>query len=269
MGDIVHLQDKPYQWANANEAMSILDGVVPYCFNVGNHDMVIEMSEPNSSNIIRDTTQYNKYFPYTRYENQPWYGGRMLDDGYPPTNDYDNAYFFFSACGMDFMIITMEVGPTDAMLAWADGIIDTHPNHRVIVMTHSYMDGNDTRDSSGAYLPSTGPANTGEQMWHKFVKKHKNIFYVFSGHLNNLDDHRGLLASTGDNGNTVYQLISGEDYDGWLRILKFVPSENKIYVKTYSPWKPDSPDLQFQQYGFSLPGYNKDQYHQYELEYAQ
>jgi len=48
MGDIVHEQDKPYQWTNANEAMSILDGTVPYCFAVGNHDMVFDAS--------RDTT---------------------------------------------------------------------------------------------------------------------------------------------------------------------------------------------------------------------
>jgi len=77
------------------------------------------------------------------------------------------------------------------------------------------------------------------------------------------------MTSQGDNGNRVYQLIIGEDYDGWLRILKFVPAENKIYVKTYSPWKPDSPDLQYQQYDTPLPGYNTDPYHQYELVYEQ
>ena len=24
--------------------------------------------------------------------------------------------------------------------------------------------------------------------------------------------------------------------EGWLRILRFVPAENKVYVQTYSPW---------------------------------
>ncbi len=90
------------------------------------------------------------------------------------------------------------------------------------------------------------------------------------------DNHKGLLASTGDNGNTVYQLLSGDHYDGWLRILTFVPDEDKIYVKSYSPWQPEDPNDQCNSYPFSLPGYNPDlslpgynpdQYHQYELTY--
>ena len=24
--------------------------------------------------------------------------------------------------------------------------------------------------------------------------------------------------------------------EGWLRILRFVPADNKVYVQTYSPW---------------------------------
>ena len=43
------------------------------------------------------------------------------------------------------------------------------------------------------------------------------------------------------NGRTVFQMLA--DYqdrasggEGWLRILRFVPGDNKIYVQTYSPW---------------------------------
>ena len=32
---------------------------------------------------------------------------------------------------------------------------------------------------------------------------------------------------------TILDLPSG---DGWLRILRFVPGEDKVYVQTYSPW---------------------------------
>ena len=99
------------------------------------------------------------------------------------------------------------------------------------------------------------------------MKNHENIFFVFSGHHDNTADHKGLLISTGDNGNTVYQLLSGEDYDGWLRILTFVPEEDKIYGKSYSPWQPENPNDQCNSYLFSLPGYNPDQYHQFELIY--
>ena len=39
MGDIVKDDYEPHQWENANQAMSILDDVVPYAMVVGNHDM--------------------------------------------------------------------------------------------------------------------------------------------------------------------------------------------------------------------------------------
>ncbi len=274
MGDIVNVDNDANQWSNADEAMSILDGAaVPYSLVVGNHDMMADANKyPDST---RNTTNFNSTFPYTRYENKPWYGGRMeetIDDGFVPSDDYDNVYHYFRAVGMDFLVLALEVGPTDAMLAWADTVISSHPNHRVILTTHSYMyNKTDTRDDTCYYLPSTcccsdpikcqgnydcssNSSNTGENIWQKLVRHHENIHFVFSGHLNPFEcpDCKGLLPSAGEHGNCVYQFLCAEWYDGWLRILTFVPQEDKIYVKTFSPW---------------LKRYNTDEYHQYELDY--
>lgn len=266
MGDIVNEDYEQYQWQNANESMSVLDGVVPYVMTVGNHDML-----PGPASIAdstRNTTNFNQTFPYTRYHNKPWFGGRMTNDNFIPSDTYDNSFHFFSEGILEFMVVSLEVGPTDDMLDWADRIIANNPTKRVIVITHSYMMPNDSRDYVGGfgYLPA-GSGNTGEEIWEKLVKKHENIFLVLSGHATNVDSHRGLLVSTGIKGNIVYQQLNGEGHDGWLRILKFVPAENKIYVSSYSPWKPKSPSQQFNQYEFSLPGYNRDSIHQYELFY--
>jgi len=262
MGDIVTTYDRPEEWSRADKAMSLLDGIVPYCFTVGNHDLAMDGAD------VRDSNFFNQTFPYTRYQDQPWYGGRLENDDFLPRDNYDNSYHFFTAAGQKYLIVSLEVGPTDRMLDWADGVIARHPNHRVIVMTHSYMDGHDVRDGPGGYgyLPP-GAVNTGEEIWQKLIRKHRSIFFVLNGHLANKDGHRGLLASRGDHGNRVYQLLSGEDYDGWLRLLHFVPAEDKIVVKTYSPWKPENPADQFQQYDFDLPGYRVDAAHDYELEY--
>ena len=86
--------------------------------------------------------------------------------------------------------------------------------------------------------------------------------------MSNREGNRGFLASRGEHGNTVYQLLSGEDYDGWLRLLRFVPDKDQIEVKSFSPWKPQDPSRQFQQYEFSLPGYRVDSAHQYNLPYV-
>lgn len=267
MGDIVNEDYESYQWKNANEAMSILDGIVPYAMAVGNHDMLAgkPIWIPDSA---RNTTNYNKTFPYTRYYNKPWFGGRMTNDRFIPSDTYDNSYHFFNEGSLDFMIVSLEVGPTDDMLDWADSLIANNPTKRVIFITHSYMLPENKRDYPGGfdYLPA-GSRNTGEEIWEKLIKKHENVFLVMSGHATNVESHRGLLVSSGMKGNIVYQQLNGEGHDGWLRVLRFVPAENTIYVSSYSPWKPESPSQQLKQYKFSLPGYNRDSTHQYELHY--
>jgi hypothetical protein len=224
VGDIVNADEQAYQWDNADAAMSILDGNVPYCFGVGNHDMTkgdpAYVPDPN-----RDTTNFNNTFPYTRYEGESWYGGRMLNDApYVPADNYDNTYHFFSAKGMEFMIVCLSVAPTDNHLAWADGIVSGYPEKRVIIVTHSYMDGS-TRLTSDMYSPPGG--NSGQDIWDEFIKLHENIFFVACGHLSN-----GRLTDTGDNGNTVHQTVNN---NGLLRILRFVPDDNMIYVTSYNP----------------------------------
>jgi len=259
MGDIVNEDYEPYQWENANKAMSILDGVVPYCFAVGNHDMVLDST--------RNTVNFNSTFPYTRYKSEKWYGGRMKDDGYSPGDNYDNSYHFFSGGGMEFMVVSLECGPTDTMIEWANEVIAKNSDKRVIVITHSYMLGNDTRDKTTDYLPPSPPSNSGEMLWQKLIRKHANIFLVVSGHHKSSDGHKGLLTSKGIHGNTVYQLLNGDWWDGWLRVFKFKPNQNKIVVKSYSPWKPEDIKHQWREYDFILPNYNKDQFHEYELDY--
>ena len=236
-GDIVNRGNNPnwaYSWENADTSLSILDGVVPYSLAVGNHDM-----GPNGDAENRDTTLYNQYFPYTRYESEPWYGGHMGSDN-------DNHYCLFRADGMDFMVITLEFGPNSEMVAWANDVVLAHPDRRVIVLTHCYTFHDDTRVGPGdSWNPHTYGINNvddphdGEELWETFVRHHPNIFLVTCGHI--LGDGLGRLTSSGDNGNPVHQVLANyqmlsDGGDGWLRQMTFIPSEDRIAVQTYSPW---------------------------------
>lgn len=78
--------------------------------------------------------------------------------------------------------------------------------------------------------------NLGEQMWQKFVRKHKNIFMVLCGH------HYGeaVCTSIGDHGNQVHQVLSDYQHlndggESWLRYMVFQPEENRIGIYTYTP----------------------------------
>ena len=233
VGDIVNDSDEEYQWVNADAGVSILDGVVPCVLAVGNHDMA-------SNGAVHDRREsvkhFDAYFPANRYEGGTWYGGRMGERN-------ENSVSYFRAGGMDFMVMTLEFGPRDEVLEWANEIVSTHKDKRVIISTHSYMYSDDTRvGRKDGWSPRRFRIsycdNVGEEMWDEFVKLHPNVFLVVSGH--SLDDGAGRLTSTGIQGNLVHQLVGNyqmlpEGGEGWLRVMKFVPAENKIYVTTYSP----------------------------------
>ncbi|MAZ95820.1 MAG: metallophosphoesterase [Planctomycetaceae bacterium] len=218
LGDIVQNPTKKNEWENANRAMQILDGVVPYSMVPGNHDMVVKE---------RNSTLYNQFFSPKRFLDRKWYGGHM-----GTTND--NNYCFFEGGGLKFMVISLEFAPRDETLEWAAGICQKHPDRRVIVATHCYM--RPTGRDTGCATSYNVAGNSGEQMWQKLIRKQKNIFLVVSGHVLGV----GLQTSTNDAGGKVLEMLT--DYqglpnggDGWLRTLKFIPSENRIQVITYSP----------------------------------
>lgn len=218
LGDIVQTSTKKPEWENADRAMRLLDGVVPYSKAPGNHDMVVKN---------RDSTLYNQYYSPARFEGRQWYGGHMGD-----TND--NNYCFFEASGMKCMIINLEFAPRDETLEWAAGVTKRYADHRVIVATHCYMRPKERDTSCATSYKIAG--NSGEQMWQKFIRKQPNIFLVVSGHVLGV----GRQTSVNDAGGKVLEMLT--DYqglpnggDGWLRSLTFVPGKNKIHVRTYSP----------------------------------
>jgi len=221
-GDIVH-NNTPAEWRNANKAMSVLDGVVPYVTAMGNHDM----GKPGDRSS-RNSKRYNDCFGVDRFENKPWYGDYYRDDG----RKNENSYYRFKVSGMKFLVVSLEWSPRNEVLAWANKVIDKHADYRTIILTHSYV----TPHNKRLGRREMRDGNSGRQIWEKLAGKHANIFLVLSGHFHGV----GRLSSTGEKGDTVHQLLA--DYqgypnggDGWLRILKFVPKENRIYVSTYSP----------------------------------
>jgi len=212
LGDIVQTNHAD-EWKIADRAFKTLDGVVPCVLAVGNHDYTGDSRE----------TLFNDYFPSSRFDAFPWYGGH-----FGKTND--NSYALFEAGEMKFLIISLEWKTRDAVLEWANSVVSRHPDRRCIVVTHIWLQGGERVKGGGGSIPGNAPA----AVWDKFVSRHENIFLVLSGHL---ADCR--LTSTGKEGNAVYQLQS--DYQNWpnggsgyLRIMAFFPDEDRISVQTYS-----------------------------------
>ena len=227
-GDVVQA-DAHEEWAIAKKAMSVLDGKVPYCMCLGNHDMGFQKSDNKYGGdiAVNRTTLFNKYFPREKFAKRKEFGGTFDPDR------HDNSWYHFEATGMKFLIVSLECKPRNEVLAWANKVVAKHPDHRVIVLTHAYMSANGRRIDKLGYKIK---GNAGEEMWQKLVSKHKNIFMVLCGH----SSGEAVLTSKGDHGNQVHQVLSDYQHlnnggESWLRYMVFEPNENKIKVYTYNP----------------------------------
>ena len=238
-GDVTD-NNVPLQWQRAAQAFSRLDGKVPYAIALGNHDFGANGRTQDRTTLAAD------YIPLSRFERMPTFGGAM------EPGKIDNTWHRFTAGGRNYLILCFEFGPRDSVLEWANGIVSSHPDHKVIVVTHAYLYSDSTRydwktkGKSQTWNPhsyaiaATGltTINDGQEMWDKLVKRHPNMFMVINGHV--LNDGLGYLVSQGDAGNNVYQMLVNFQMlplggEGWLRILTFNPEAKTIDVADYSP----------------------------------
>lgn len=225
LGDITD-QNSVGEWKNAQHCMGILDGVVPYSLCVGNHDGA-------SGSPQNDTELLNRYFPVSRYESLPIFGGVFA------SNIIDNAYWFFHAGGVDWLVISLPFGPKDEALDWAGQIATNHPNHQVILVTHTYLYSDNRLHGypNQPFKPTDyARPNNGTDIWEKFVRRCPNVVMVLNGHVPGTGT--GRLVSKNDAGKPVYQMLSDyQDYagGGYLRCLRVFPQEDRFTVGTYSP----------------------------------
>ncbi len=228
LGDCVQNAGSSTEWRNATNAMYRLEkssttklvNGVPYGVTVGNHDQDPAGDEEGS------TALYNQYFGTPHFAGKPYYGGHYH------TNN-DNWINLFSAGGMDFIVLSFEYGRYgDLVLDWAEAVLATNQNRRVIVLTHHAGDDNADVDAT-----TTAHSTQGAAIYAR-LKTNPNFFLMLGGHVFN-EGGEGRRSDT-FNGKTVRTLVS--DYqgrfnggNGLMRLMYFSPSNNLVSVKTYSP----------------------------------
>ncbi len=232
------------EWKIIKNAFDRIDGIKPFVLAAGNHDMG---SADGKFADVRNTTMFNQFFPLSYFSKRKDFGG-TFEQG-----KSENIYFLINSGKIKWLILSLEFGPRNAVLAWANGIAKKYANHIVILNTHSYMYSDNTRQGLGDnWRPQNygvgkdvgeNAVNDGEQIWEKLVSVNPNIRFVFSGHI--LNEGAGTLISENKNGNLVYQLLANyqegvkgsvKGGNGWLRSISINTKTNKIIVKTYSPY---------------------------------
>jgi len=253
LGDITNDGNKEDQWEAASSAHAVLDSAgIPYTVVPGNHDYETAGGDENKATRYegRNTTNYNVYFGPGQFQGKPWYGGHFpclfpkSKDHFPFLCSNDNNYAFFEEGGLEFMVVNLEYAPRPDALCWANALIRDHPKRRVIIVTHGYLD-HDRNYTN--FSEKDGGSWSALRIWHELVRRHSNVFLVLCGHVGNSlrkTQTPDGPAREGGVKNTVYAILTdyqdetdekGEKHgQGWLRTLRFVPSENRIYVRTFS-----------------------------------
>ncbi|MEO5803823.1 MAG: Ig-like domain-containing protein [Verrucomicrobiota bacterium] len=221
-GDIIGGSPNTSEWRNATNAMyrlenptrTLLQFGIPYGMAVGNHDLE-PIGDPTGTSIY-----FNQYFGISRFTGKPYYAGHY------GTNN-NNHFDFFSASGLDFVVLYFEfdsnANPT--VLAWGNQVLQTNQNRRAIVVTHNF---------GGSGLASNFSAQ-GLAIYNA-LKANTNLFLMVAGHVT------GEYARTDTfNGNTVRTYV--QDFQGWtnggngfMRTMTFSPHDNQVVVQTFSPY---------------------------------
>ena len=232
------------EWAIVKRAFDTLNHKVPYVLAAGNHDMG---SADGKYADVRNTKMFNQYFPLRLMHTLPGFAGTFAGD------EIENAFYTFTTGHQKWLVVTLEFGPRNSVLQWADSLVKKFPSHTVIINTHCYMYSDSTRNGAGdKWRPqaygigkdsAAATVNDGDDIWKKLVLNNKNIRFVFSGHI--LNSGVGTLISFNAQGLPVYQMLANfqegvtgsvNGGNGFLRILDLNLKKRSINVSCYSPF---------------------------------
>jgi len=137
------------------------------------------------------------------FRNKDWYIN-AFDGG-------SSSAQIFTAGGYRFLHLAFEMQAGDAVLAWAQDVLDANPGLPTLITTHDFLNPRGERlpyANMNLALVDPGHNNSSEQIWEKFIRQNDQILMVLSGH------QLGQALRIDDNafGHKVYQLLA--DYQG-------------------------------------------------------
>lgn len=218
---------RQYDWAS-REMRTLEDAGIPWATAIGNHDTYAVgptggSARPgvNTSAAVRDTRTFNSYFSTARFGNI---------SGAFEAGKVDNAFRLFTAGGKKWMVLNLELWPRAAAVTWAKGVVAAHPDHNVIVLTHSYLTGSGTIEQSNGGYGATSP----QYVYDNLIKQYPNIKLVFSGHVNT----SAVRSDTGVAGNKIVSVLTAfhSATSNEVRFVEIDTTKGTLRTDIYAPW---------------------------------
>ena len=242
-------QTSRQQWETISRGLARLDNRLPYIACQGNHDL----------GYIAAEYRYSMMPDYIYPERNMAFEKTLVSTGanYEGIHTMENAAFeFHDKAWGDLLVISFEFAPRDEALDWARQLIESERfvNHKVIILTHSFLATNGERIVEEGYKLT--PRNWAQAVWDKLIYPSKNIKMVLCGHTGNppkIKDGEKVnyqpttcyrVDKAADGHEVVQMMFNSQNGDGnwngnggdcWLRILEFRPDGKTIGVRTFSP----------------------------------
>jgi hypothetical protein len=149
LGDVIEDMTSIQQWINADNTMELLQNAeIPYSILPGNHDY--DENDPSSK------TTFESYFGAS------------------------NTYYLLEIDQVKLLILSLQYKPDTSTVTWAENVIQTYPEYKVIVATHEYL-------FQSGWLPGQRSA-TGNMLFSQLIQpNNQQVFLVLSGHYNRED----------------------------------------------------------------------------------
>lgn len=239
VGDLVNWDTTDHvQYQRASAGLKLLDDAkLPYVLCIGNHDTYAvgeggSARDPSrTKEYVRNTDTFNSFFPVSRHQ---------IVRGTHLANKIDTAYHTFTAGDRNWLVINVELWPRTDHVTYVKSILNAHPNHNAIIVTHSYLNGDRQGSPTNGYntiYNSNGGygANSPQFMWDQALKGCANVRMTFSGHVGT----HGYRVDTGTNGNKVYSFLQNyaSNFDNHVRLLTINTRNGTIQSRIHNPIK--------------------------------
>ena len=200
------------EWEKAYKAISQMDGKISYSLVRGKaHD------DPTLFNQYMGTEAY-----YAMFEASEEYG--FYEEG-----KINSSWRTFTVGQTDYLFLMLDYGIGGDLIPWAEQIIASHPNHRVIITTHKYLNTDGTLEGTG----EAGFATFG---------KYDNVELVLCGHAGGEDIvYRQDMSPEGNLHTSM--MINSQSMDkyypayggfGMVAMLYFSEDGKTVTVRYYS-----------------------------------
>lgn len=232
LGDITdETSDGEYAIAK-NQYKKLQNAGIRYSIIKGNHDGIFGYDTEDGN----DPTRFDEYladgYTYDGICEAPVFdeGGNLI------SGTIGSTYHKIEVAGQKWLVLALDYNASADTFAWANGVISSNPDYRVIITTHGYINGN----LEWGYLDKSDYAS-GEYIWTNLASLHENVEMVICGHYDTVDiaSHKRV----GVNGNVVTELLidrqtidQSEAY-GHVTLLRFSADGKEIKVEDFTTAK--------------------------------